>query len=125
MQKLEAQEKCDASVEALLDGLAGILPCAEAVQEAAKLKELQNTVEEIWKAIEDASRFIDDYRCRGEVVDTLGQYRGSYAQEQVNKILARLQDLKEKFDRGVRIQVLQTVDEHIQRVLLDKLKPVG
>ncbi|QRV82711.1 ATP-dependent DNA helicase/nuclease subunit A [Ceratobasidium sp. AG-Ba] len=125
MQKLEAQEKCDASVEALLDGLAGILPCAEAVQEAAKLKELQNTVEEIWKAIEDASRFIDDYRCRGEVVDTLGQYRGSYAQEQVNKILARLQDLKEKFDRGVRIQVLQTVDEHIQRVLLDKLKPAG
>ncbi|QRV96697.1 WD40 repeat-like protein [Ceratobasidium sp. AG-Ba] len=131
-EKLEAQEKCDASVEALLDGLASILPCAEAVQEAAKPKELRNTVEEIWKLIEDASRFIEGYRSQGEVetevrqtVHTLGQYRGSNAQEQVNEILTRLQDLKEKFDRGVRIQVLQTVDEHVQRVLLEKLKPVG
>ncbi|QRV96745.1 Retrovirus-related Pol polyprotein from transposon opus [Ceratobasidium sp. AG-Ba] len=138
-EKLEAQEKCDASVESLLDGLAGILPCAEAVQDAAKLKELRKTVEEMWKLIEDASHFIDDYRSKEEVVRTLAQYRGSNAQEQVNEILARLQDLKEKFDRGIRIQALQTgeralqtgeqalhmVDEHVQRVLLEKLKPVG
>ncbi|QRV96723.1 WD40 repeat-like protein [Ceratobasidium sp. AG-Ba] len=131
-EKLEAQEKCDASVEALLDGLAGILPNAEAVQEAAKLKELRNTIEDMWKLIEDASRFIDDYRSKGEVVHTLGQYRGSNAQEQVNDILARLGGLKEEFDRGIRIQAFQTgeralqmVDEHVQRALLEKLKPVG
>ncbi|QRV96726.1 hypothetical protein RhiJN_24744 [Ceratobasidium sp. AG-Ba] len=138
-EKLEEREKCDASVETLLDGLAGILPCAEAMQDAAKLNELRATMEEMWKLIEDASRFIDDYRSKGEVVHTLGQYRGSNAQEQVNEILARLQDVKEKFDRGIRIQtlhtgeralhtgkqVLQIVDEHVQRVLLEKLRPVG
>ncbi|QRV79031.1 WD40 repeat-like protein [Ceratobasidium sp. AG-Ba] len=131
-EKLEAQAKCDSSVESLLDGLSAILPSAQAVQEAAKLKELRETIEAMWKMIEDAARFIDDYRSKGEVVLTLGQYHGSNAQEQVNDILARLQDLKEKFDRGIRIQTLQTgettlqiIDKHVQSVLLEKLKPVG
>jgi hypothetical protein len=64
-QKLEAQERCDTSVEALVEGLSGILPFVEIVKKAAKLPQLQTTVASLLNLIEDASRFILDYNMDG------------------------------------------------------------
>jgi hypothetical protein len=64
-QKLEAQERCDASVETLVEGLSSILLFVGIVNKAAKLQQLQTTVAELLNLIEDASRFILDYNMDG------------------------------------------------------------
>ncbi|KAG8736205.1 hypothetical protein FRC10_009569 [Ceratobasidium sp. 414] len=63
--KPEAQEQCDASVESLIDGLASILPYIEAVKRAATLPQLQKTVASLIYLIEDASRFVIEYKLDG------------------------------------------------------------
>ena len=64
-QILEKQEQCDASVEELVVGLAGMLPIAERVKKAAELPQLQDTVTKMMNLIEDASRFVVEYKSDG------------------------------------------------------------
>jgi hypothetical protein len=45
-------------------------------------------------------------------VQTLRVLTNSGAQEQVDELLRKLQELKEELDRGVCIQMLQTVDQN-------------
>ncbi|KAG8736527.1 hypothetical protein FRC10_009213 [Ceratobasidium sp. 414] len=97
--KLEAQEQCDASVESLIDGLASIMPYVEAVKVAAKLPQLQRTVASLIHLIEDASRFIIEYK-----------FDGGAAQEQVDNLVKKFGALAGEFDRGVNVQTYQTVD---------------
>ncbi|KAG8737856.1 hypothetical protein FRC10_007588 [Ceratobasidium sp. 414] len=123
--KLEAQEQCDTSVENLIDGLASILPHVEAVKRAAKLPQLQGTVANLIHLVEDASRFIIGYKLDGGAVQTLKALAGSTAQEQVDSLVKKLEALTGEFDRGVNVQVLQTVDTSAHRILLNDLKPVG
>ncbi|QRV96748.1 hypothetical protein RhiJN_24766 [Ceratobasidium sp. AG-Ba] len=131
-EKLEAQEKCDASVETLVNGLFNILSTLDTVHSISRLHELRNIIEEMWKLIEDASWFIIEYRSMGETTSTLRALAGINPQEKVDDMLTRLRDLKESFDRGVRVQTLQTVeqtrqalDENVRRMLLGKLNPVA
>ncbi|KAG9122133.1 hypothetical protein FRC07_001623 [Ceratobasidium sp. 392] len=124
-EKLEAEEKCDASIETLVEGLSAILPFVEIVKKAAKLPHLQTTIVSLLNLIEDASRFIAEYKLDGAVVPTLRALVSSSAQGQVDKLLGKLQDLKEAFDRGINVQMFQTVDMDAQRNLLKELKPVG
>ncbi|KAG9119888.1 hypothetical protein FRC07_004865, partial [Ceratobasidium sp. 392] len=124
-ETLAAQEKCDASVETLIDGLSDILPSAEAVKQAAKLTQLRDTIEALWKLIEDSSQFVVEYKSAGETASTLRSFAGLNPQAQVDTMLAKLRELKETFDRGISIQTLQTVDYSVRRMLLDKLKPVN
>jgi hypothetical protein len=65
MQKLEAQERCDKSIDALVNGLSGILPFVEVIKKAVTLPQLQSTIAELVHLIEDASRFILDYKMDG------------------------------------------------------------
>ena len=64
-QTLEKQEKCDASIEKLTLGLANMLPFVGQVDKAAKSPQLQRTVANMMDLIEDASRFVKDYRLDG------------------------------------------------------------
>ncbi|KAG8719181.1 hypothetical protein FRC08_003465 [Ceratobasidium sp. 394] len=133
--KLEAQERCDASVESLIDGLSNVLPYVEVVEKTAKLAQLRKNIDALIKLIEDASWFIIMYKQDGRPVQTVKALIGSTAQEQVDKLVAKLQVLREEFDRGMSVQVLQTVDDTRQmvdlngtRILLnklDELKPIG
>ncbi|KAF8599366.1 hypothetical protein BDV93DRAFT_511759 [Ceratobasidium sp. AG-I] len=59
---LERQEQCDANVEKLVVGLASMLPLVELVKTAASLPQLRNTVETMMNLVEDASRFIVEYK---------------------------------------------------------------
>ncbi|KAG8704799.1 hypothetical protein FRC08_002033 [Ceratobasidium sp. 394] len=99
-EKLEAQQECDRSIETLVEGLSDIFPYAEAVKKAAKLPQLQKNILALLSLIEDASRFIVDYKMDGRAVQTLRSFAKSTAHEQVQEILKRLQELKEEFDRA-------------------------
>ncbi|KAG9085429.1 hypothetical protein FRC06_003600, partial [Ceratobasidium sp. 370] len=141
-QKLEAQEQCDESVETLVAGLSSILPLVAIVEKAAKLPHLQSTVENLLHLIEDASRFIIDYHTEGRIGQIARTLASSSAQARVDGLLRRLRDMKEEFDRGMSVQMLLE-GQHIvssracqheltarnnlpgQRILLDKLNPVG
>ena len=48
----------------------------------------------------------------------------SKAQDQVQSLLDRFQDLKEDFDRGVGVQTLETV-EAVHKVLLTNGRPLA
>ena len=65
-QKLEAQEECDESVEALLAGLSSILPLVAIVEKAAKLPRLKSIVGRLLQLIEDDSQFIIEYYTEGQ-----------------------------------------------------------
>ncbi|QRV80120.1 hypothetical protein RhiJN_08135 [Ceratobasidium sp. AG-Ba] len=127
-KKLEGQGKCDASIDELVQGLLDILPAAEAVKQAARLPQLQDTIKAIWKLIEDASKFVIEYNSAGETGKSSSVLRmlgGSNAQEKVDDMLAKLKRLKENFDRGISIQTFQKLDGSIRRNLLEKLKPLS
>jgi hypothetical protein len=64
-QILERQEECDASVEKLVVGLASMLPLVQRVETAARMPQLRNTVEAMMNLIEDASRFVIEYKSDG------------------------------------------------------------
>jgi hypothetical protein len=65
-QKLEAQEQCDTTIEILVEGLSGIFPLVDVVKTAVKFPHLQKTTEGLLNLIEDASRFVVDYKLDGE-----------------------------------------------------------
>ncbi|KAF8597322.1 hypothetical protein BDV93DRAFT_527490, partial [Ceratobasidium sp. AG-I] len=128
----EKQEQCDANVERLVVGLAGMLPFVNQVEEAAKLSQLQKTVATMMSLIEDALVFVVQYRSDGGSLQSLRAFVSSKAQDQVQDLLDKFQRLKEDFDRGVGVQALGTVEfvrevllTGAQRALLNELKPVG
>ncbi|KAG8700963.1 hypothetical protein FRC08_004349 [Ceratobasidium sp. 394] len=119
--KLEAQRTCDAHVELLMTGLSGILPFVKLVEKAARLPHLQSTVTALLHLIEDASRFIIGYNMDGRAVQTIRLFADSGAQEQVNGLLKKLEELKEEFDRSINVQMLLDA----QCAVLKELKPLG
>ncbi|KAG8738084.1 hypothetical protein FRC10_007295 [Ceratobasidium sp. 414] len=119
---------CDAYVEMLMKGLSGILPFVKLVEKAARLPHLQSTVIELLHLIEDASRFIIGYNMDGRAVQTIRLLVDSGAQEQVNGLLKKLEELKEEFDRGINIQILLDGCKRYslaQCAVLKQLKPLG
>ncbi|QRV80605.1 Vegetative incompatibility protein HET-E-1 [Ceratobasidium sp. AG-Ba] len=138
-EALAAQERCNESIELLIDGLSVVLSSAKAVEDVMKLPQLQATVDRMWKLVEDSSRLIVEYRSKGEPSNILIRHRDTDVQKHVDETLTRLRDIKESFDRGISIQTLRTgeqttqqadrllqaVDGHIQQVILEKLNPVG
>ena len=57
--------------------LAGMLPMVERVKKAATLPQLQATVETLMYLVEDASRFVIEYRTDGGPSAYLCQFRGA------------------------------------------------
>lgn len=145
-ETLEKQEQCDANVEKLVVDLTAMLPLLGEVEKAATLPQLQTTMAEMMKLIEDASTFVTEYKSDGGPVQSLLAVVGSKAQDQVQDLLDKFRNLKEGFDRGVGVQTLGTVEAvhetvdavHVtvdaihealltnaQHELLNKLNPVG
>ncbi|QRV94576.1 Reverse transcriptase from transposon X-element protein [Ceratobasidium sp. AG-Ba] len=124
-EKLAMQEKCDASVEALINGLSDMLPSIQAVKRIAERPQLRHVIEGLWMLIDEASQFVIEYKTTEGAASTLRVFAGISAQEQVDNFLTRLRELKETFDRCVSIQTLRAIDESVRRTLLDRLNPVG
>ncbi|KAF8594478.1 hypothetical protein BDV93DRAFT_565398 [Ceratobasidium sp. AG-I] len=136
---LEKQEQCDASVEKLVIGLAGMLPFVDQVDKAARLSLLRKTVGTMMNLIEDASRFVAEYKSDQGPVQGLRAVVGTKAQVQVQGLLDMFRSVKEDFDRGVGVQTLETVEgtheivDAVHKVLLtntrhaslDRLNPPG
>ncbi|QRV96780.1 hypothetical protein RhiJN_24798 [Ceratobasidium sp. AG-Ba] len=123
-EELGAQERCDQSLEYLVSGLVDLLPAVGEVQHAARLSSLQGTIKSLWELIVEASQFVRDYKLRGEISQTWQILRGLGPQEEVEKLLVRMRELKDQFDRGIRIQGLQMMDNQSKRMLFNELRPV-
>ncbi|KAG8791588.1 hypothetical protein FRC12_008701 [Ceratobasidium sp. 428] len=122
---MDAREECDSTVETLVNGLADVLPSVEALKHAVRLPQLREVIEELLQLIVDASQFIIDYKSTGGAVLTLRAIVSSSAQKQVDQMLANLRGLKERLDRNISMQTLQSIDSHAKQTLLKELRPVN
>ncbi|KAF8595954.1 hypothetical protein BDV93DRAFT_514527 [Ceratobasidium sp. AG-I] len=108
-EHLEKIQKQHEDLKRLLDGLTQMQPFIDAVKNRAQEEVLEHVVLGLLKLIEDALNYIINSMHRtsaGRTKDGL-----SYTREprQINELLERLGDLKEQFDRGIGVQVLNQV----------------
>lgn len=64
-QTLEKQEECDANVEDLVVGLAGMFPLLDEIENAVTLPQLKTTMAKMMGLVEDALIFIEGYKSDG------------------------------------------------------------
>lgn len=64
-QTLQHQDKCDRLVAELVIGMGHLLPFVDAVTDQAKVLELKTTITNMLHLIEDASRFVVEYKSDG------------------------------------------------------------
>lgn len=128
---LEKREEHEKIVAELVVGMGNMLPLVDAVKDRAKIMKLEMTIIEILRLIEDTSRFVVEYMSRSQsgksrsgTNNVLYNYtltrifiiaRAVRAlvystSNEVENILARFKDLKEDFDRGMAVQVVQGVE---------------
>lgn len=136
-QTLKQQGECDRLVEELVVGMGNMLPFVDAVRDQAKSTKLRTTIVEILHLIEDASRFVIEYKSDGVAgkhddhesirewcnlhtrsaeVRAVRAFVSPTAQEQVDEIVKRFKNLKEDFDRGVMTQAVLEVEEVARRI---------
>ncbi|QRV96476.1 hypothetical protein RhiJN_24494 [Ceratobasidium sp. AG-Ba] len=120
-QRLEAQEKQNAALDALIDGLARLRRPVESVREIAGA-ELKETIGEILNLIEDASVSVLTSRSQTMLGSFISAY-SSAAQDDAARFVARFEELKDDFDRRVGAQQLRATELDNNRAKLKELKP--
>ncbi|KAG8700608.1 hypothetical protein FRC08_004606 [Ceratobasidium sp. 394] len=123
-ETLNEQGQCGALVADLVTEMGDVLSFVAAVENHAKIGKLRDTVRELLLLVEDASRFVTEYKSDGVAVRAIRAFAASDAQDQVDKFVARFGRLKENFDRGIVAQVVQRVEKLLDdadRALLEKL----
>ncbi|KAG8740441.1 hypothetical protein FRC10_004306, partial [Ceratobasidium sp. 414] len=121
---LSEQGKCGDLVANLVTEMGDVLSHVAAVENHAKIASLRDTVNELLLLVEDASRFVAEYKSDGAAVRAVRAFGGSNAQAQVDEFVARFGRLKERFDRGMAAQVVQRVEQLLDdsdRERLEKL----
>ncbi|KAG9079915.1 hypothetical protein FRC06_007322, partial [Ceratobasidium sp. 370] len=121
---LKKQDQCDALVAKLVAEMGDVLPHVAAVEDHAKLTNLQDTLKDVLLLVEDASRFVIGYESNGAAARAVRAFVSSSAQGQVDEFVGRFGRLKENFDRGMAAQVVQGVDTLLgdaDRAVLEKL----
>ncbi|KAG9123932.1 hypothetical protein FRC07_013458 [Ceratobasidium sp. 392] len=101
-----------------------VLPYVVAVEHHVKLPQLQDTIKELLFLVEDASRFVIEYKSDGAAVRAVRGFVSSNARDQVDRLVDRFGRLKEAFDRGIAAQVVQRVETLLGNAdwnLLEKL----
>ncbi|KAG8680306.1 hypothetical protein FRC08_016397 [Ceratobasidium sp. 394] len=109
-QTLKKQDQCDALVAKLVAEMGDVLPHVAAVEDHAKLANLQDTLKDPLLLVEDASRFVIEYKSDGATVRAVKAFVSSSAQGQVDEFVDRFRKLKENFDRGMATQLVQRVE---------------
>ncbi|KAG8740613.1 hypothetical protein FRC10_004115 [Ceratobasidium sp. 414] len=121
---LNEQGQCGDLVANLVTEMGDVLSHVAAVENHAKIASLRDTVKELLLLVEDASRFVAEYKSDGAAVRAVRAFGGSNAQAQVDEFVARFGRLKEKFDRGMTAQVVRRVEQLLDdsdRALLKEL----
>ncbi|KAG9093221.1 hypothetical protein FRC07_011501, partial [Ceratobasidium sp. 392] len=139
---LEKQERLDATLNELVESIAGVKPSIESVKDFAD-NELTKTVTAMLSLIEDVSLFILKYKSRG----SMGTYKSarcrvggadfyenleqvlrvvlsSTSREQTEGFVNRFQRLRQDFDTKVSVQTLRATALASTREKLRELKPV-
>ncbi|KAG9120492.1 hypothetical protein FRC07_003982 [Ceratobasidium sp. 392] len=126
-QALRDRGQCDVLVAKLVIEMEDVLQHVAAIRGHAKIAKLQDTIQEILLLVEDASRFVIEYRSDGAtstMVRTIRAFASSSAQDQVDKFVRGFARLKENLDREIAAQVVQRVEtllDDADRALLEKL----
>ncbi|KAG9090935.1 hypothetical protein FS749_000190 [Ceratobasidium sp. UAMH 11750] len=123
-ETLNEQGQCGALVTNLVTEMGDVLSFVAALENHAKIGKLRDTVKELLLLVEDASRFVTEYKSDGVAVRTIRAFAASDAQDQVDKFVVRFGRLKENFDRGIVAQVVQRVEKLLDdadRALLERL----
>ncbi|KAG8703313.1 hypothetical protein FRC08_002949, partial [Ceratobasidium sp. 394] len=127
-ETLNEQGQCGALVANLVTEMGDVLSYVAAVENHAKIAKLRDTVKELLLLVEDASRFVTEYKSDGAAVRAVRAFAASDAQDQVDEFVARFGRLKGNFDRGIATQVVQRVEELLvdaDRALLKELTVPG
>ncbi|KAG8694795.1 hypothetical protein FRC08_008255 [Ceratobasidium sp. 394] len=123
-ETLKEQDRCDALIAKLVTEMGDVLPHVAAVKDYANLSNLQGTLKELLLLVEDASRFVVEYKSDGAAVRAIRAFLSSSAQDQVDEFIDRFRKLKENFDRGMTTQVVQGVDTLLGDADRALLKPL-
>ncbi|KAF8598067.1 hypothetical protein BDV93DRAFT_353588 [Ceratobasidium sp. AG-I] len=124
-ERLEKLQRLHDDLRKLLGGLERMIPFIEFVKEHATNNLLGGTVTGLLNLIEDASNFILGYLSDGVAIRLLRSTYDGRAPDRVGELLQQLTDLKEDFDRTVRVQLLASVLTSAQRALIDRLDPAA
>ncbi|KAG9123624.1 hypothetical protein FRC07_014479 [Ceratobasidium sp. 392] len=109
LETLKKQDQCEAMVAKLVNEMGDVLSYVVAVEDHAKLAKLQDTIKELLELVEDASRFVIEYKSNGAAVRAARAFVSLSAQDQVDGFVDRFARLKESFDRGLVVQIGQRV----------------
>ncbi|KAF8598058.1 hypothetical protein BDV93DRAFT_478792, partial [Ceratobasidium sp. AG-I] len=124
-EHLEKLQQLHDDLRQLLEGLERMFEVVEFVKEYATNSLLGNTITALLNLIEDSSNFMLGYFSKSTPVRLLRSAFDGRAPDRVGELLQLFTDLKEDFDRGVRVQVLATVITSTQRALIDRLNPAA
>ncbi|KAF8602950.1 WD40 repeat-like protein [Ceratobasidium sp. AG-I] len=124
-EHLEKLQQLHDDLRKLLGGLDRMVPFIDFVKEHAKNSLLGNTINALLNLIEDASNFMIEYLSDSAPIRLLRSPFDGSAPDRVGGLLQQFADLKEDFDRSVRVQVLESVLTNAQHALIDKLNPAA
>ncbi|KAF8598068.1 hypothetical protein BDV93DRAFT_499033 [Ceratobasidium sp. AG-I] len=120
-EHLEKLQQLHDDLRKLLEGLERILPFIDYVKEYAQNSLLGDTVTSLLNLIEDSSHFMLGYFSNSTTVRLLRSTFDGRAPDRVGELLQQFTDLKEDFDRSIRVQLLASVLTNAQRTLIDRL----
>ncbi|KAF8605751.1 hypothetical protein BDV93DRAFT_543347, partial [Ceratobasidium sp. AG-I] len=123
IQYLEKLQKQHEDLQRLIDGLTQMQPFIDSIKHRTKEAALEHVIHSLLLLIEDTCNFIVNsmhQTSAGRVVYGFSDTKESY---RINELLQKFGDLKEQFDRGVGVQVLNQVLSSEQRALVNRLEP--
>ncbi|KAG8793289.1 POC1 centriolar protein A [Ceratobasidium sp. 428] len=118
---LEQQEKQDASLDQLVEDIAGMIPSVESIKGVAD-DDLSQTVTAMLNLVEDVSVFILSFRSSSSIERAWRAMISSESEDQINAYTAKFRGLRKQFNTRVDVQALRASEV---REMHAKLKPVG
>ncbi|KAF8596004.1 hypothetical protein BDV93DRAFT_80081 [Ceratobasidium sp. AG-I] len=120
---LEKIQKQHEDLERLINGLTQMRPFIDSLRKRAREAALEHVVFGLLKLIEDVANYIINSMHQTSAGRTKDGFSYTRESHRIGELLERLGDLKEQFDRGVGVQVLNQVLSTEQRALINQLKP--
>ncbi|KAG8720369.1 hypothetical protein FRC09_009675 [Ceratobasidium sp. 395] len=125
---LRERAHCDALVAKLVSEMGDVLQHVGVIENHAKIAKLRDTIKELLLLVEDASRFVIEYKSDGAAVRAVRAFVSSSAQDQVDKFTNEFRNLQKNFNLGMTTQITQRVEKLLDdadRALLEKLVVSG
>ncbi|QRV96507.1 Vegetative incompatibility protein HET-E-1 [Ceratobasidium sp. AG-Ba] len=122
-ERFEAQEKQNATLNDLVENLAGTIPTVESLRDIADTN-LSQTIAEISKLVEDVSLLVLADRSRNRSGRALYGVLGSVGEEKAEALASRCERLRKEFQERIAAQSLRAAELHRLRENLKELEPV-